>query len=457
MSCCSPWRTLVRRRISGNRTPFLLAQPLEIAETLMLKAQIDEDDFCKKLVHSSTDDPKTRFYALMHQLLLSPDPHVLEALLLGYSTLDVVNGLKHLIKFKFLQLREEVRRNLVKIVGLMLGYGKNIDTLVVNLLRMGMVDEVCELHRENPGYFQENQNALLFLAFSCSQVRKGPIQGPDFHARDFLFMRIHACINERRKATKVRRTRDNAVVAPNFHFPYVSEFTEKELKILFTPTPPNLLSSRLSADLELDLLFMAEAESNLNFYSRLLLTDYIRNEEEACAAMRFLANIPTPLCIDRVVGAVLGKYPTAFLALVFDLLFYNQSESINQNVVEYLMTVDAEKLRALKEGWEPLGLALSRARQEPSSAEITRSIHAMNFVRFYGVVREMRVRKRAFIPRILYGQIIRESVGWDGYAQVYLWKILAHQRILFGYEVGEVGGGSIEAMEGMEVIAHLRQ
>jgi hypothetical protein len=427
--------------------------------SFMLKSQVDEDEFCKRTTDSSLDDPRTRFYAQLRQLLATPEPYTLEALLLSNNS-DVVSGLKHLIKFKFLQLQDDVRKNIVKIVELMLGYDRNIDTLVVNLLRIGMGDEVYGLYSRNPRYFQDNPTSLLFLAFSCAHSERmwHLVDSLDFYARDLLFMRIFKRIGSGVESSRGTRTRDNAVVASNFCFPYASEFTQKQLKMLFTPTQPNLLSSRLSVDLELNLLFMAEMEENFNFYADLLLSEYIRSEEEACAAVRFLANIPTPLCIYRTVNAILGKYPSAFTALIFDLLFYNQSEAINQNVAEYLRREGMEKLEKLKGSWAPLAAALSRIRQEPlqTPVEIAQSIHSLNFSRFYGLVKEMRMRGKAFIPRSLYGQVIRESAEWDGYAQVYLWKILAHQKILFGYEVKEEEARSIEAQEGMEVIAHLR-
>ncbi|AFN83811.1 hypothetical protein EROM_091970 [Encephalitozoon romaleae SJ-2008] len=437
------------------------------AWALMLKELIDEDDFCRKVRMSKEANTKTGFYSLFYILLHDPSLQVLESLLSNYTLQDVVNGLKHLIKFKFDRLTKEAYENILLVVQMMLGYEENIDTLIINLLRHHLVEEVYSMYKDNPKYFSNHPNSLMFLVFFCAQSnsKRDVFEDSNFTTRDFLFTTVKEMVtnphfDEYKKKRAKKELRDKNPEYPVFPFtPYFS--SRQLLSTLFTPTPLNILSSQLSADLEMNIMFILEHDQNFEFHLSLLFKNYIRSEDDACRVLRFMVNIPYPQNIGRLANSLLDKYPSSYLALIYDMLFWNQKERLNGNLIEYLRGNSnriAAKLDSLQEEWGALKLAIksTKKKQEHTVEDVTRMIHSLNFQKYFGLVKEMEKWGTPIVPKEMYDRIIEDSSDWDGYAQVYLWKIIGFQKIYLGFDV-EVPKRveSLEALEGLEIVRNL--
>lgn len=403
----------------------------------MLKALIDEDDFCRRLRTAENEDPGASFYACFGRLLRHPSADNLEALLSSYAVQDTVNGLKHLIKFKLHRMTSEAVAHVVEAVEMLLAYEKGLDTLVVNLLRHHMVREVHSMYVRNSRYFAENPGCMAFLAFFCAQ--DASLRSAfDTHivSRDFLFSHIRSLWSEHGESA------DTLPVDTRY------------LRALHTSTPLNILSAQISVELEMNIAFLLENEQNFDFHMSLLFRDHMASEGGACRVLRYLVNIPRHVRIARLVNAVLERYPSVFLAVVYDILFWNQTDELNANLVEYLRE---EESRVAGDRWRQLRAALQSMEQKEQTLEhVVRAIHGMNFSRYYGMIRDMGRWKTPIVPREMYRTIIPESFGWDGYAQVYLWKVLAFQKIHLGYEVCAFEEGSPEALEGLEIMNAIR-
>lgn len=423
----------------------------------MLRSLIDGDDFCKRLMASKDEDIKVNFYSCFYNLLMDPSEELMECFLSNYMIQDIVNGLRHLIKVKFNRLTDEVAKNIVKIVEVLLKYGENSDTLVVNLLRHHLVDEVYLMYRNNTRYFKEHPNCMTFLVFFCSQnsTTREVFGDESFSSRDFLFTRV----KDMWDAFHSNSIKRKAVLDASDIFPF--EFPEGHLSILLTPTPVNIIFSQLSVELEMNVMFILENDQNFDFHLSILFRDYIRAEREACWVLRFLANIPRPLNITRLVNSILERYPSSFIALIYDLVLWNQAEGFNGNLVEYLRREKnhfTRMLDGLQQDCKLLRLSMKSInhRQEQTMEEVVRNIHGLSFSRYYGMVKEMEKWGTPVVPREMYSRVIPESFRWDGYAQVYLWKILGFQKIYLGFDIDEVTNGSLEAVEGSEIIKNLR-
>ncbi|ADM12324.1 uncharacterized protein Eint_091980 [Encephalitozoon intestinalis ATCC 50506] len=432
----------------------------------MLKELIDEDDFCRKLRTSKEEDSKTGFYRLFYVLLDDPSLQVLESLLSNYTLQDVVNGLKHLIKFKFDRLTKEVYANILLVVRMMLDYEENIDTLIINLLRHHLVEEVYSMYKDKPKYFNNHPNCLSFLAFFCAQssTRRDAFEA-NLSTRDFLFMTIKEMMSgshfEDQKKKKIKKESIHGSSEYPI-FPFTSYFSSKKLlPALFMPTSLNILSSQLSVDLEMNIMFILEHDQNFDFHLELLFKNHIRNLDDACRVLRFVVNIPYPQNIGRLVNSLLDKYPSSYIAVIYDMLFWNQKERLNGNLVEYLKGNSnkiAEKITSLQEEWKPLKLAMEsiKKRQECTVESITKMIHGLNFQKYFGLVKEMEKWGTPIVPKEMYDRIILESSEWDGYAQVYLWKIIGFQKIYLGLDVDTPKRiESLEGIEGFEIIKSL--
>ncbi|KAH9410764.1 hypothetical protein HK407_11g16580 [Ordospora pajunii] len=436
----------------------------------MLKDLIDEDEFCRKLRIASENDAEDGFYMIFYKLLMDPSQQLLDSLLSSYPVQDVVNGLKHLIKFKLYRLTNDVSGNLINIVGMMLAYEDNVDTLVVNLLRHHLIEEVFSMYKVHPKYFAGHPVSLMFLTFFCTQstIYRTFFDASDFQSRDFLFVHIKEMMEDQGSEAYIgKRFKKNAYRHDLDHpsFPFIDYFCSKRLlHVLFTATPFNMLSSQLSVELEMNIMFVLENVHGINFdfYMNLLFKDYIGSEKEACRVLRFIANIPCALSISNVADSILKRYPSSFVALIYDLMFWNSRDKINQNLADYLKGVGNECMRManpLLNEWQSLRYAIDtiHRRHQPTKESICRMIHGLEFDRYYEMVREMRRSSIPIIPIEMYDKIIKESFEWDGYAQVYLWKIFGFQKIYFGLDVGDAGDKerSIEAIEGLEIVKNL--
>ncbi|EQB59669.1 hypothetical protein NAPIS_ORF02770 [Vairimorpha apis BRL 01] len=69
----------------------------------------------------------------------------------------------------------------------------------------------------------------------------------------------------------------------------------------------------------------------------------------------------------------------------------------------------------------------------------------------------MKSTNTLIIPPVLYKSLISSSYNWDNYIQVYLWKILIYQKILFHIEieVDESELKSDESREGYDLYLHI--
>jgi hypothetical protein len=244
------------------------------------------------------------------------------------------------------------------------------------------------------------------------------------------------------------------------HLSSPQNFTSIELESLNTPTPMSYISSAISVDLELDIVFISTVKNNFEFYLKLILDDYITSDEIAFRVLRFCVYIPFTNNILLFSKAVVKKYPIGSIALIYDLLFYNEKENISTLAISWvnmLKSNNSSDLINFKKQFINFDKALSAIYNTKNIEEITKRIYNFNFVRYYETIQEMKDKKMPFISHDMYKEIIAISQEWDNYMQVYLWKILGFQKVFFGFKIPEVDLNTIEAKEGEKLIKFMKK
>lgn len=403
---------------------------------MLVKNPIDLDSFIEKINKNSQD----KYYSLLYNLINTPSIQNMDRILSSYSITDLVNSLKHLIKFKYNSLTDKIKANIIECVELILQYLENVDTLIINCLRLGLVSEVCGIFKRQMKYFEIHKMSVYFLAFHTQDAKLTQKLGTS--SRDFYYKRV------------IRQ------------FTSQVPFTPQEMESLYTPTQVNYISSALSVDLELDLLFLSNVNSNLEFYKKLIISDFITTEDIAFRVLRFCVYIPYTDNIHTFTKSVVKKYPISCLALIYDLLFYNGKENISILAIKWIDAIKNKKtlkipvipkLEFLKKTFPDLNKALSVIYNNKSIEEISRKIYNLNFQRYHCLISEMKEKNIPFIGHEIYSEIITISQEWDNYMQVYLWKILCFQKILFDFNIPEVSLVSLEAQEGAELLENINK
>ncbi|KAF9762478.1 hypothetical protein NGRA_1978 [Nosema granulosis] len=403
---------------------------------MLVKNIIDLDSFMEKI----TIDSQDKYFSLLFSLIDSPSIQNMDRILSSFSINDLVNSLKHLIKFKYNCLTDRIKSNLVECVELILQYKENVDTLIINCLRLGLVEEVMAMFKRQTKYFQIHKMGFFFLAFHTQDLKL--IHKLGVSSRDFYYKRVLQQITTQ------------------------SPFLPQEIDSLYIPTPVNYISSAISVELELDILFLSNVKSNLDFYKKLILKDFINSEDMAFRVLRFCVYIPYTNNIYLFSQDVVKKYPTSCMALIYDLLFFNGKENISTLTVKWLDAIKTKKakhttnfprLEVLKKLFPDLSKALATVYNNKSIEETTKKIYSLNFTKYYSVITEMKEKNIPFIGQDIYEEIISISQEWDNYMQVYLWKILTFQKILFNFNIPKIELISQEAKEGAEIINSLKK
>ncbi|KAK6090495.1 hypothetical protein P3W45_000592 [Vairimorpha bombi] len=139
----------------------------------ILKNEIDADSIITSLYSSST------YTDLFLKLLRNPSSSTLSKLVINYFS-KMTTDIKYLIKFKYRKLNSAIQDNLNTIVVLLLDYNTNIDTLIINLLRHGVINIPIDHY-----YFKENQSALGFIMYHKSD--RSDLSSPNYIASTISF------------------------------------------------------------------------------------------------------------------------------------------------------------------------------------------------------------------------------------------------------------------------------
>jgi hypothetical protein len=268
--------------------------------------------------------------------------------------------------------------------------------------------------------------------------------------------------------------------------------TDEEREILQRPTPKHFLISKLSPDLELNIIFLVgQVRDKYDVLEEWLFKYYITNEDIAIDVLRYLSTVyytnnTQPLV--RLINAILSKYtnPILLFAIFYDMFYFSdKSFTGNSFLIQYLMYCfknkdkrtfefiyqmlqDQDRYRSFQGYllYSNMDLSTFNSRDETirfifsvkrsKEAEVGRiieSLESLDFNKYYKIICDMKRGKVPFIPQNIYAILISMSHEWDGYVQVYFWKIMTFQKMLFGIEP-EVGVEvkTVEAVEGLEII-----
>jgi hypothetical protein len=83
-------------------------------------------------------------------------------------------------------------------------------------------------------------------------------------------------------------------------------------------------------------------------------------------------------------------------------------------------------------------------------------LEKLDYTKYYEVIRLMKKTNSPVIPYDKYDIYINISQNWDGYIQVFFWKILTYQKILFKYDIDIEMPKSLEAIEGYEIFKNIK-
>lgn len=429
---------------------------------LMLKCEFDVDEliialrsakntFTLPCLNISTTDQHDFVLYILSNLLENPSEKYINALII--NTHDnfflFTNMLKTLIKTHFLQLTDQ--KNIITIVNMfytILDDKKIAEPASVNLLRYSSYYPVLQALETNDIF------TMYFKGIT------GSIENtPHVYGRDFVFENVCDCLINNRQ---------NNIFASN--------------EYLHFPTPKQFLITKISSNLELNVIFYIEKVENYkHFYEAILFKKYITSLEIAKNVLRYLVAVYYTNNVERlidIISRILEYYNNEILliAVFYDILFYNKNEEVNHFLFYYLgkcmnnenIWIFLKKCIVAKEIEQNLQCWLSNfgGKSEHIAkklgidfidiSHIQRKIEKLDFDSYHKLVANMKLINVPFIPYSHYQKVISSSYTWDGYMQVFLWKILAFQKILFRFEVDHYNFETLEAKEGYEILINLK-
>ena len=95
--------------------------------------------------------------------------------------------------------------------------------------------------------------------------------------------------------------------------------------------------------------------------------------------------------------------------------------------------------------------------EKKNTQDILMSIADLSFPKYYAIIQNMKINKCTFIHPSKYKDVVFSSFEYDNYVQVYLWKILIYQKILFDIEI-EIEESDLkteEALEGYDIYLNI--
>lgn len=383
---------------------------------------------------------------LLYNLLKTPKKSLIENLLLTTqdNLLSFIDTLKLIVKSKFMFLN--CQDNIIKIVNLLdksVGAKEIIETLVINCLRYASYsDAVSKL----------DVYSDFITFFTKSDVKNNyNVFGKDYNFEN-------TCEN---------------ILNGNTNFSQYCNF-QTQKQFLVTKICPNL---------EFNLIFYLEkVHKHYEIYEKWLLSYYIINPEIAKNVIRYLVAVYFTKNINnllRLIYLIFHNYKNeyVFISIFYDTFLYCHGEPINVFLIEIILD-DMNKhnlfypffvrvlsnslinkkftsfLKASKQNVRPI-MEHYNLLKTAEIETIIQDIEMMNFDSYFEIIMRIEQMNKPFIKFEFYDKLIESSMYWDGYMQVFLWKIFAYQKIYFGYLPECKILQTSEAKDGYKILQYL--
>ncbi|TBU08293.1 putative subunit 3 of integrator complex [Hamiltosporidium magnivora] len=462
---------------------------------MLVKNSLDNDELLNSLelcYNTYTDNKnyinliKTNYkeiiFSSLYEILINPNKEsynrTISLIRDDFSLL--FSTLKQIIKLKFHLLKTDVANNLISFVNFLISYERGIEGLLINILRytnyrtdIQILENLYNFYLENSQYFPKDSVIFSFLIFFCSYNEK---------YNNLINKNILTEIGRDLLLTQILK--QNINVSNNFI-----------KNTLNTPTQKQYLVSKLSPDLELNLIFYIEkGETNTEKYIEWLFNYYITTCEIAVDILRYISSVyytntesfQLYILIDKI-AEKFGK--NILFCLYFDMLYFSEKEVLNNQIpIEYLIysykiknleTFDIllnfleepERLACFKKALKETKIDLSifsdsdqnlkqifyiKREKDYKYKKIIFYIENMDFQKYYNLICDIKKLGLPFIPLESYDTLIHLSTSWDNYMQVYFWKILCFQKIYLNFNVPDLEEKSLEMKEGLEIIRNIK-
>ncbi|WUR03024.1 uncharacterized protein VNE69_03236 [Vairimorpha necatrix] len=343
----------------------------------ILKSPIDADSTILAL------DKSSAYTDLFLSVLRDPNPDLISKLVISNLT-KMIQDLKYLIKMKYPKLKSEIQTNIHMIVLLLLGYGINVDTIIINLLRQGYINFPTD-HK----YFKEYKNALPFIRFHHKEKCPLPLS--------------------------------------------------------------TTCATLITYDMETDILFIAHVESNIQFYINAFIQKYKNKADDILTFIngKLLSGDNIDCLIKNIYRY--GKVYNEHNIQPRDIKM--QTKSKPRDINNQIRDIDSQ-IRDINPQIRDINLhSTKNIKQDinkPNDCHtLLRVISDLSFPSYYTCINNMKNTKVPFIAPALYKEVVFASFGYDNYVQVYLWKILVYQKILFDIEI-EIEESDLKTQEALE-------
>lgn len=419
----------------------------EIDMDSLIKTLEDSKDAYKGIkIKISTHEHNKYMLYLLYNLLRNPDTQLIDNLLATTqdNLLFFIDTLKRIVKSKFLYLN--CQENIIQIVNNLdkiVGDKEILDTLIINCLRYeAYSDSVQKLDTQSAfqSYLKGIDENSMFNIFG----------------KDFVFS----------------RTFDKMLHNENEFSQYCN-----------FPTQKQFLVARISPILEFNLLFYIEqVHSHYETYEDWIFRYYIIDVEIAKNVLRYLVAVyftKNTKNLTRLIYVIFMKYECEyiFVSIFYDAFLYCSVEPVNLFLVTLILedmnnsrlfikyfgkfltekTIRKRFVSFLKASKLNYSQIIEYYRlNEVTIGSIVYTLEIMDFDSYYQIIRTIEQTRKPFIKFEMYDELIDLSSEWDGYMQVFLWKIFMHQRIHFGFTPEKYKVRTCEGKDGYELLKHLK-
>lgn len=193
------------------------------------------------------------------------------------------------------------------------------------------------------------------------------------------------------------------------------------------------LSTLITFEMETDIIFMSTVENNIEFYAHVFLKKYQHKTQDI---LRFLKY-----------KKFTGKNIEYIINCIKKILGY---ETLVEFVDDNIENINTTKEKEVKDN-NLINL------EKKNTQDILMSIADLSFPKYYAIIQNMKINKCTFIHPSKYKDVVFSSFEYDNYVQVYLWKILIYQKILFDIEI-EIEESDLkteEALEGYDIYLNI--
>lgn len=413
---------------------------------LFVKNEIDNDTLTKSLsdsfslfpsLPSKISDENAYVLFILSNLLNNPTEEHINHLLNSNCINLFTTILKNLIKNKFLYLN--CQSNIITIVNLL---PKNVnESLIINLLRFSHQIDISDL---------KFVDSLFFKYFFGIDTQD------EVFGKDYVFDKVYQYIEKQIKMgsnINIMEDQDDFEIETSFYLNY--------------NTNKHFLVTKLNPDLELNLIYYIEQTGNEDkYYIDWLLGD-LKGKEMAKDVLRYLMNVYYSTNIGKIIK-IINKILEHFnydtyliLAILYDGIFNSTDNGLvfeilkNKRVRKYLEKI--VQIEFFNTKWAAFYMKFNDKNDDIE--DIYQKLVQIDFNKYYKIIGDIK-RGIPFISKDSYKKIIGMSYEWDGYVQVFLWKILTFQRIWYDYDVDESIRSELkseEALEGFEIIKNIRK